>query len=191
MGSMFNNCSSLQSIPQLDTSSVTGMGSMFNYCYSLTNHKLYNAGARLQSNITIQSQNSTFMTKQQLIDLFNSVCPNTVSGKTRKLQLGSTLQGYLSECYVKDSGELYTAILPTSDTTVDSTKTYYTYDEVTGEYTQFTGTEFVADTFYYELKTATWNRFYICESTDTGAKLALTWFTGSDIANGDKGWTVA
>ena len=36
MGGMFNDCSSLTSIPQMDTSSVTYMGSMFDGCSSLT-----------------------------------------------------------------------------------------------------------------------------------------------------------
>ena len=192
MNSMFSSCYSLQSIPQLDTSSVTNMSYMFQNCYSLTNPKTYKAGASSQTSINLSNlMNNKFMTKQQLIDLFNSVCPNTVSGNTRTLQLGSTLQGYLADCYVKDSGEAYTAILPTSDTTPDSSKTYYTYNEITGEYTQFTSSAFATGTSYYELKTATWNKFVIGESTDTGAKLALSWFTGTDTANGEKGWTVS
>ena len=36
MGSMFNGCSNLTSIPALDTSKVTNMGSMFKDCTSLT-----------------------------------------------------------------------------------------------------------------------------------------------------------
>ena len=36
MSQMFNGCSSLTTIPQLDTSSVTNMSQMFNGCYSLT-----------------------------------------------------------------------------------------------------------------------------------------------------------
>ena len=35
MRNMFNGCSSLQTIPQLDTSNVTDMNNMFIYCYSL------------------------------------------------------------------------------------------------------------------------------------------------------------
>ena len=120
------------------------------------------------------------MSKQALVDLFNSL-PASPSG-TRTIQLGSTLQGYLSGCYVKDSGNYYTAILPTSDTSIQSGKTYYTYDENTDTYTQVTP-DFTTDTFYYELVTATWNKYVICESTDTGATLALTY-----IAN--KGYTI-
>lgn len=135
--------------------------------------------------------NSSFSThnnsKQALIDLFNSIAINPTTETTtytRTLKLGSTLQGYLKDVYVKDSGELYTIILPTSDTEVDNTKIYYTRDDITGEYTQFTDTTFDADTYYYELKTATWNRYDICESTDDGAVLALTW------VNETKGWTI-
>ena len=36
MSSMFSGCKSLTSIPQMDTSSVTDMGYMFLYCFSLT-----------------------------------------------------------------------------------------------------------------------------------------------------------
>ena len=36
MSRMFNNCNSLTSIPQMDTSAVTNMGYMFRGCYSLT-----------------------------------------------------------------------------------------------------------------------------------------------------------
>ena len=36
MGYMFNSCTSLTTIPQLDTSNVTNMGSMFYKCTSLT-----------------------------------------------------------------------------------------------------------------------------------------------------------
>ena len=35
MSSMFNNCYSLVTIPQLDTQNVTNMDKMFNSCYSL------------------------------------------------------------------------------------------------------------------------------------------------------------
>ena len=35
MSSMFNNCTSLKEVPQLNTSNVTNMSSMFNNCTSL------------------------------------------------------------------------------------------------------------------------------------------------------------
>ena len=208
MNGMFKSCNTLCLVPQLNTSKVINIAGIFNYCYnlsfipeldvtsanrldintydySLVNFKLFNAGAVNQQSMSINLTDSTMMTKQQLVDLFNSVCPNTVSGNTRTIQIGTTLQGYLADCYVKDSGSVYTAILPTSDTTVDTSKTYYTYNEVTGEYIQFTGTTFEQDVFYYELKTATWNRYDICESTDEGAMLTL------DFMRNIKNWTVS
>ena len=185
MSYMFIACSSLQSIPQLDTSKVTDMSYMFSYCSSLTNPTAYNAGAASQSSITLSNlSNSTMMTKQQIIDLINSICPNTVSGHTRTIQLGTTLQGYLANCYVKDSGTKYTVILATSDTTREAGATYYTYNKVTGEYTEYTG-ELEAGKNYQKLITATWNKYVICESTDEGAMLALDW------TRNIKNWTVS
>ena len=185
MSSMFSSCYSLQSIPQLDTSKVTDMSYMFSYCSSLTNPTAYNAGAASQSSITLSNlSNSTMMTKQQIIDLINSICPNTVSGHTRTIQLGTTLQGYLANCYVKDSGTKYTVILATSDTTREAGATYYTYNKVTGEYTEYTG-ELEAGKNYQKLITATWNKYVICESTDEGAMLALDW------TRNIKNWTVS
>ena len=184
MSYMFEYCYSLQSIPQLDTSQVTNMSYMFYDCYSLQNPKVYNAGSSTQSSITLSNfSGSRMMTKQALVDLFNSLAINP--SLTRTLQLGSTLQGYLSNCYVKDSSTLYDAILPTRDTTIDTSKTYYTYNAKTGLYIQFTGSTFETGTFYYELKTASWNRYDICESTDEGAMLAL------DFVRNIKKWTVS
>ena len=54
----------------------------------------------------------------------------------------------------------------------------------TDTYTQATP-DFSTDTFYYELRTATWNEYVICESTDTGAMLAL------DFARNIKGYTIS
>ena len=185
MYSMVSQCHTLQSMPELDASNVTDMRYMFSDCYLLQNPKLYNAGASSQASVTISNlSNSTMLTKQALIDLFNSVAPNNVEGHTRTLQLGSTLQRYLANQYVKDSGQLYTAILPTQDTTVQSGKTYYTYNDISGEYTEFTGSTFESGTFYYELKTATWNTYVKCESTDEGSMLALDYMTNI------KKWTV-
>ena len=212
MANMLSSCPCLTTIPQLNTSNATSIGGMVDYSYSvkvipqldaskangfgsnsgnytLKNIRLYNGGAGTQSSITIANlTNSTTMSKQDLVDLFNSLAINPTNETktyTRKIQLGTTLQGYLAECYVKDSGQLYTAILPTSDTEVDSTKTYYTYDNASDTYTQFSGATFDAGTQYYELKTATWNRYDICNSTDDGAVLALSWLTDT------KGWTVS
>ena len=212
MSKMLVYCTCLTTIPQLNTSKVTNMGDIVGsatsvkvvpqldaskagaFCtysgnYALKTIRLYNAGASTQSSITIANlTDSKIMSKQNLVDLFNSLAINPTNETktyTRKIQLGTTLQGYLAECYVKDSGQLYTAILPTSDTEVDSTKTYYTYNNASDTYTQFSGATFDAGTQYYELKTATWNRYDICDSTDDGAVLALSWLTDT------KGWTVS
>ena len=184
MQNMLYNCYSLQSIPQLNTSNVTNMSGMFSGCYSLQSVKLFNFNSNYASAITVSNlTSSNLLSKQALVDLFNSLAVNT-NGYSRTIQLGNTLQGYLSNVYVKDSGQLYTIILPTSDTEVDTTKTYYTYNEQTGEYTQVVP-DFTSNTFYYELKTATWNRYDICESTEAGAMLAL------DFARNIKGYTIS
>ena len=185
MDYMFTSCFSLQSIPQLDTSNVTYMGNMFSYCYSLLNIQVYNAGASTKTFITLSDLSAAgFMTKQALVDLFNSVAPNNVEGHTRTLQLGTTLQGYLADCYVKDSGIADTCILPTSDTEIQSGKTYYIYNEITNTYSEATP-DFTTNTFYYELVTASWNKYIICDSTDENAMLAL------DYARNIKGWTIS
>ena len=182
---MFYNCYSLQSIPQIDTSNVTDMSNMFFSCYSLLNLQVYNIGASTQTTVTLSvSSAARFMTKQALVDLFNSVAPNNVEGHTRTLQLGTTLQGYLTDCYVKDSGIADTYILPTSDTEIQSGKTYYIYNEITNTYSEVTP-DFTTNTFYYELVTASWNKYIICESTDENAMLAL------DYARNIKGWTIS
>lgn len=212
MANMLAGCPCLTTIPQLNTSNATSIGGIVDYSYSvkvipqldaskangfgsnsgnyaLKTIRLYNGGAGTQSSTTIANlTNSTTMSKQNLVDLFNSLAinpTNETTTYTRKIQLGTTLQGYLAECYVKDSGQLYTAILPTSDTEVDSTKTYYIYNNASDTYTQFSGATFDAGTQYYELKTATWNRYDICNSADDGAVLALSWLTDT------KGWTVS
>ena len=179
---MFYNCYSLQSIPQLDTSSVTNAIQMFDSCYPLRTPRCFNAGNKCSTFSSFSY--STMMSTANLIDLFNSITLNT-SGSTKTLQIGSTLQGYLSSTYVKDSGELYTAILPTADDTPTSGKSYYTYNEKTGDYTAYTGTTFEDGTIYYEQKTATWNRYDKCESTDDGAMLAL------NFVKNIKKWTVS
>ena len=183
MSGMFNGCNSLQTIPQLDTSSVTTMTNMFSGNGILHSVKLFNLNSNYASAITLSNfSNLTLLSKQALVDLFNSVAVN-VNAYSRTIQLGNTLQGYLANVYVKDSGEVYTAILPTSDTEVDQNKTYYTYDEKTDTYTQVVP-DFTSNTFYYELRTATWNRYDICESTEAGAMLAL------DFARNVKGYTI-
>lgn len=182
MSNMFNNCSSLQTIPQLDVRSITTMGSMVLSCYALQTFKPYNLNSTYTSSISLTNlANSTMLTNQAILDIFNAV-PANPSG-TRTIQLGSTLTGRLGSTYVKNSGQYYTAIMPTKDTSIQAGKTYYTYDQNTDTYTQVTP-DFTSNTFYYEGVTATWKKYVICASTDTGATKILTW-----IAN--KGYTIS
>lgn len=196
MSNTFSTCYSLKKVPQLNTSNVTSMSGTFGTCYSLveipeldatkvTNTtssvaadcslqkiKFYNFNPKYSSAITLSNlSSSTMLTNQALVDLFNSVAPNSNS-YSRTIQIGTTMQNRLSNCYVKDSGSYYTAILPTSDTSIQSGKTYYTYNEKTDAYTQVTP-DFTSSTFYYELKTASWKKYVICSSSDSGAMLAL------------------
>ena len=124
MSYMFNECSSLQLLPELDASNVTNIQTMFQSCFSLQKIKLYNLNPNYSSALTLSINQCTMLTKQALVDLFNSVATN-VNSYSRTIQLGSTLQGYLANVYVKDSGSAYTTILPTSDTSIQSGKTYY------------------------------------------------------------------
>ena len=184
MSQIFNQCFSLKDVPQLDMSSVSDASNMFAQCPMLQKVQLFNFNPTRTSALTLSNLTpSTTLTKQALVDLFNSLATNT-GGYSRTIQIGSTLQGYLANCYVKDSGDYYTAIMPTQDTSIQSGKTYYTYDNNTDTYTQVTP-DFSSGTFYYELRTATWNKYVICESTDTGAMLAL------DFARNIKGYTIS
>ena len=66
MTSMFKNCVSLTTVPLLDTSKVTNMGSMFHYCMSLTTVPLLDT-----SNVTNMSSmfgNCTSLTTVPLLD---------------------------------------------------------------------------------------------------------------------------
>lgn len=206
MTSMLYSCHALSKLPPINTSKVKTMTSTFNYCRSLKRIYEFDA-SQITSNIGLTDMtmleslkifnlnpsytgaivignlsNSICFKPQGLVDLFNSVAVN-VNGYSRTIQLGTTLQGYLADVYVKDSGELYTAILATNDTEIDTNKTYYIYDERTGDFIETTP-DFASDTIYYELKTATWNRYDICESTEAGAMLAL------DFARNVKGYTI-
>jgi surface protein len=76
---MFQNCSSLTTIPQLDTSSVTNMSSMFNYCYSLTHANLKNV------KLACDLSKATLLTKDSLLYLIN----NEVSTSAITIKLAS------------------------------------------------------------------------------------------------------
>jgi surface protein len=66
MSSMFQNCYSLVSIPQLDTQNVTNMSSMFSGCSSLTFANLKNA------KLAYQLSNSALLSKESLLYLINN-----------------------------------------------------------------------------------------------------------------------
>ena len=208
MSGMFYNCSSLKIVPKYNTKKVTNFSSMFFGCYNLekipelncssaknlsnfvlsnyllTSLKLYNINPSYSSSITISSlSESKMISNQQLLDLFNSIAPNS-NNYVREINIGVTLQSRLTNIYVKDSDNFYTTILPTEDTTIQSGKTYYTYNMNTDEYTQCVP-DFSSDIIYYENITATWNTYEICQSTDTGAMLIL------DFVTNVKGYTVS
>ena len=99
MSTMFNDCSLLMTIPQLNTSKVTNIRDMFTYCSSLTNFGgLENLG---QAYSTTQSANynnyklylatSSALTEQSLINVLNNLYDIATKGcKTQQVVLGST-----------------------------------------------------------------------------------------------------
>ena len=183
IGSIFKSCYSLQNVEELDCSSVSAnISDIFTSCSSLKNPKMYNFNPGASVALTLTISSLSFITKQELVDFFNSLAVNS-SSYGRTISLGNVIQGYLTGCYVKDSGEYYKTKIPTADTSIQSGKTYYTYNMNTDTYTQVTP-DFSTNTVYYEEVTATWNKYVICESTDTGAMLAL------DYARNIKGYTI-
>ncbi len=70
---MFDSCYSLQSIPQLDTSSGTNFSYMFYYCYSLSTGTLSGTSATI-------SYSNCRLSRQALVDIFNGLA--TVTGQT-------------------------------------------------------------------------------------------------------------
>jgi surface protein len=67
MGSMFLNCYSLQSVPLFDTSNVVGMGLMFSGCYSLQSVPLFNTAS-----VTTMSSMFNGCLSLQSVPLFNT-----------------------------------------------------------------------------------------------------------------------
>lgn len=155
----------------IDATKVTNLSSLFSNCHQLKRVAFYNLNPNYSSSLVLPITSMLQMSKQNLIDLFNSLATN-VNNRTRSIQMGTTMQGYLANTYVRDSGALYTIILPTSDTTIQSGKEYYTYDDATETYNRTTP-DFTKNIVYYELKTATWNKYVLCSSSDSGAMLAL------------------
>jgi len=70
---MFYACYSLQSVPLLDTSSVTNMSSMFYGCYSL-------GAAALQGTLINHSFADCKLARDELVAIFQGL--GTVTGKT-------------------------------------------------------------------------------------------------------------
>jgi len=206
MYGMFSECSSLRSIPQFNTSNVTNVSYILNMCYSLQNVpqidctnltntsymlgdcpslqkiKLYNLNPTRTASMTIDLSSALSISTTSILELFNSLPTNT-SGYSRIIKIDGTVQDYLVDFYVRDTGHAYTAKIPTSDTSIVSGKTYYTYNEITDTYTQVTP-DFSTDTFYYELKTTAWHEYEACTDQDIGAEDILTYIT-------NKGYTIA
>lgn len=175
--------SALIKIYAIDCSKVTSLSQIFNFnSTGLQDVELYNLGAGNTSSMTVPFSYCTGMSKEALVKFFNSLATNT--GRTRTLSLGSTLRNRLANCYVVPTGEYSTYTLATNDTTMVAGKTYYTWDEDTYEFNEFTGSEFEDGEVYFEVVTSNNIKYVIGESTDTGAMLALDWLTNV------KGWTV-
>ena len=114
--------------------------------------------------------------------MFNSLATNT--GKTRSIQIGTTNKNKLNNCYVAPTTEYNMYLLPTNDTEIDGSKTYYIHNMDTNEYTIATP-DFSSGTMYFEWVTSNEIKYEIVDSTVEGAMLALSWVSTV------KGWTVS
>ncbi len=74
MSSMFNNCYSLQTVPLFNTAAVTNMGSMFQNCYSLQTVPLFNTAA-----VTNMSYMFYGCYSLQTVPLFNTSAVTSMS----------------------------------------------------------------------------------------------------------------
>ena len=99
MHAFFEGCSSLTTIPQLDTSNVTAMNYTFNNCSKLTTlggfQNLGQAYSTTQSanysNYTLKLSSSTLLTHDSLMNVINNLYDIATKGcNTQKLVLGST-----------------------------------------------------------------------------------------------------
>ena len=82
MKSMFANCTSLSTVPQLDVSGVTDMGSMFYNCSSLEQIRMININANLDIS------DSTKFTREALLEIIGNLKAQTSGNKT--LTMGAT-----------------------------------------------------------------------------------------------------
>ena len=88
MGYMFYNCSSLTSVPSFDTSKVTYMGYMFQNCSSLETIHMIN----IDANLDISS--STLFTREALLEIIGNLKTVTT---TKMLTMGETNLAKLTE----------------------------------------------------------------------------------------------
>jgi len=84
MGTMFNSCSSLQSVPLFNTANVTNMSGMFNNCFSLQSVPLFNTAS-----VTSMSTMFNSCSSLQSVPLFNTA---SVGGMGSMFQSCSSLQ---------------------------------------------------------------------------------------------------
>ena len=84
MSSMFNGCTSLQTVPQFDTSKVTDMSSMFRDCTSLQTVPLFDT-----SNVTNMASMFSLCTLLQTVPLFNT---SNVTDMIRMFSVCTSLQ---------------------------------------------------------------------------------------------------
>lgn len=89
MNYMFQNCSNLISVPQLNTSKVTNMSSMFNYCNNLEEIHMININANLDIHA------SKKFTREALLEIIGNLKAQTSGTKT--LTMGSTNLAKLTE----------------------------------------------------------------------------------------------
>ena len=101
MSNMFNNCSNLTSLPLLDTSNVSTVSYMLMFCSNLTNIDGFaNLGARFTGtsfNHNLSLSNSTKLTKQSCLNIFNTIYDMTNTSVTdAKITLHATTKALLS-----------------------------------------------------------------------------------------------
>ena len=90
MTSMFEECGNLTSIPQLDASNVKYMTYIFSECSNLTKISMLNIGADLDIS------SCTKMTREAILEVLGNL-KDLTGAKNKKLTLGSTLLGQLTE----------------------------------------------------------------------------------------------
>jgi hypothetical protein len=88
---MFNYCQSLQTIPQLDTSSGTSFSYMFKACDSLQYIDVSSPTAHIY-NLSIDFNDAEFLSKESIVNIFNNL--PTVTGQT--ITISSTTDAKLS-----------------------------------------------------------------------------------------------